>query len=276
MQAVTVKNKIAQKFNKAAQTYDNAAIIQQEVANRLFERLEFIKLNPEIILDIGAATGYCTGLLQKKYPKSRVIGIDIADELLKVATKKSSKIEYQCADMDELPFENNSVDIIFSNMTIQWSLDLEHTLREFNRVLKPNGLVFFSTLGVDTFKELREVSNNVNNFPDMHNIGDLLLTNNFYDPVVDMEHITLTYSKFENLLKDLRQTGTNLSLNQNKNILTKTDYKKLINNYEKFRHEDNRLALTYEVIYGLAWKKDLKKSSNPQEFNISVEDIVRK
>src|SRR5476651_1678543 len=113
-----------------------------------------------------------------------------------------------CGDAESLPFKSESVDFVFSNCTFQWFLDPLVALIEIQRILKPQGLLLFSTFGPDTLKELREsyqtidTEKHVNHFLDMHDIGDLLLHTQFLDPVMDMENITITYENCWELLQD--------------------------------------------------------------------------
>jgi malonyl-CoA O-methyltransferase len=157
------KKLIRQSFDAAAEHYDDVAVLQREVGQRLIERLELIKFTPQMILDVGAGTGFVSRKLDEFYKNSRVLSMDIAPRMLQVARSKDgwmSKLfgsqDYVCGDAEFLPFADNSVDLIFSNLTLQWCGELERVFAEFRRVLKPEGLLMFSTFGPDTLKELRE------------------------------------------------------------------------------------------------------------------------
>lgn len=257
------KQRIRQSFDDAAAQYDVAAVLQREVGQRLMERLELMRLVPKVVVDIGCGTGVSTVALLKKYRKAQIIGLDIAPNMLAMARKRTPwlrKLHCVCGDAEVLPLADASCDLLFSNLTVQWCEDLDRTFREFRRVLKPGGLLLFSTLGPDTLKELRQSwqavdrYNHVNAFTDMHDIGDVLVHAAFADPVMDMEVITLTYSDMIALMRDLKTLGAhNLSAGRPRNLTGKGRLRMLQTAYEKFRRSDGLLPATYEVVYGHAW-----------------------
>jgi len=262
------KADIARSFSLAAGTYDKHAFVQQEIANRLLERLDYLKKKPRLILDVGAGTGQHTRALQQKFPESTVIGIDIAQGMAQFAKSKQSwqfwknAPQYLCADAESLPFGKNSVDLIFSNFTLQWCADLELVFTEFKRIVKPNGMIFFSTLGPNTLHELKTsfatVDNNshVNEFVDMHDIGDYLLNCHFGDPVIDMEMITIHYPNVKSLLIDLKGTGAhNMSPLRLKGCLSKQQYLRMVAAYETLKQQNGLIPASYEVVYGHAWQQ---------------------
>lgn len=261
------KEDVARAFSLAAPTYDKAAFVQKEVGHRLLERLSLLKIQPRIILDVGAGTGSLTKALQAQYPKSTVIGLDIANGMVEYAKSNTKKHlwkqqpRYLCGDMEALPFAANRFDLIFSNFTLQWSLSLEQSFQEFKRILKPEGALFFSTLGPLTLHELKQswaqVDNksHVNEFMDMHDVGDLLLNTDLYNPVIDMEMITITYNNVSQLLQDLKNTGArNSNRLRNQGLTAKQALAKLHSAYERFKLNGVYPA-TFEVIYGYALKK---------------------
>jgi malonyl-CoA O-methyltransferase len=281
---------IKQAFNQAAASYDDAAVLQREVANRLNERLDYIKINPELILEIGSGTGYHTQLLTKRYPKSNVMSLDIAHAMLVSARGKTSwlqrirkKQHWLCADAEQLPLIDNSVDMITSNLTLQWCSNLDQTFSDFYRCLKPGGLIMFTTFGPDTLKELRaswrqvDNYNHVNAFLDMHDVGDALLRNGFSDPVMDAENITLTYKEVMKLMRELKAIGAhNVTLGRQRGLTGKDKLKKLFSAYEQFR-SGGVLPCTYEIVYGHAWKLDkpAKNTQHDQTVRIPLNTIKR-
>lgn len=278
------KKEIKRSFNDAASTYDEAAFFQREIADRLLERLDYIRINPAFILDLGAGTGYAAKLLEKKYKKAKIILFDLAEKMLvkSKATKKwFDHKRYVCGDAERLPFANNSMDLIFSNLMLHWTSDVEATIKEIHRVLKPNGLLLFSSLGPDTLFELKQSwaaidqGEHVHQFIDMHNIGDYLQRTHFLDPVIDMEFITLTYNDLRKIFLDLKDLGThNISKNRLKGLTGKTKFRKFVQAYEQYRTTEGMIPVTYEVIYGLGWGTEVNAQKN--EVSIPLSSIRKR
>ncbi len=256
-------------FSRAAKGYDASAVLQREVCARMLERLEYIKLKPACLLDAGSGTGWGGRQLAEKYPAAQVISLDIAMGMLQTAQSQSSwwkkliggnRIMPVCADVEALPLAANSVEMVWSNMALQWCNDLPGTFVELHRVMKVEGLLMFSTFGPDTLKELRlafsgvDDHNHLNRFADLHDIGDMLVQAGFSEPVMDMEYMTLTYNDVRAVLQDLKAIGAhNATQGRAQGLMGKSAFGRLLENYEKLRR-DGKLPATYEVIYGHAWK----------------------
>lgn len=263
-------------FEKAASSYDAAAVLQQEVANRLVERMDYMSMKPARILDAGTGTGFISQLLAGQYPKAKITALDIAFNMLKQAKIKRSikqrwnkQFNYINAEVENIPLADASVDLVISGLTIQWCQDLPKVFKEFKRILAPGGLLLFSSFGPDTLKELRqswaEVDElaHVNAFADMHDVGDALMQSGFADPVMDMEMLTMTYKDVKTVMRDLKQIGAhNVMQGRSHNITGKTKLQKMIQAYEQFR-VDNVLPVSHEIVYGHAWvpEVDHKESS---------------
>lgn len=278
------KNEIKTSFNNAAYTYDAAAFFQHEVANRLFERLDYINIEPKLILDLGAGTGYSVKKLEQRYKKAKIIAIDLAEKMLqksKEDTRWFDRKRHICADAEQLPLKEKTVDLIFSNLMLHWCNDIGGAIAEMKRILKPNGLLLFSTLGPDTLYELREswgkvdAKEHVHPFTDMHLIGDGLQKAHFKDPVMDMEFITVHYNNVKKILLDLKDLGThNITINRARGLTGKKKFDQFVHFYEQLRNEEGYIPLTYEVIYGTGWGQE--KSKQMHEVSISLDEIRRK
>ena len=271
-----LKRAIRRSFERAAPTYDAAAFLQKEVARRLDDHLDGVKVDPGLILDAGCGTGFAFDLLNARFPRARVIGLDIAHAMLREANVRHGRpsgwrgllnrfapqaahLVPLCGDLERLPLKSNSVDMAWSSLTLQWVDDLEATFRGVHRVLKPGGLFLFASFGPDTLKELRAASSgvdghhHVNSFVDMHDVGDALVHAGFSHPVMEMEHVTLTYAELSGLLRDLKAIGAHtVKQGGRSGLMGKTAWSRLAENYERFRR-DGRLPATYEVVYGHAW-----------------------
>ncbi|MES1980983.1 MAG: malonyl-ACP O-methyltransferase BioC [Pseudomonadota bacterium] len=271
------KHQMRRAFSRAAQQYDAAAVLQREVCKRMLERLDYIKLQPMRVLDAGSGTGWGTRQLAERYPAAQLVALDIAPGMLRVARDQSgwwrklfagSRQSLLCADIETLPLGAGSMELIWSNLAVQWCNDLPEAFSEMHRALKVDGLVMFSTFGPDTLKELRAAFhgadgyNHVNRFADMHDIGDMLVAAGFAEPVMDMEYITLTYDDVKAVMQDLRSIGAhNATAGRARGLMGKETWRKVLENYERLR-VGGRLPATFEVIYGHAWKPQPKKISD--------------
>ena len=268
------KRQVRRSFSRAARQYDAAAVLQREVCSRMLERLDYIKLQPARILDAGSGTGWGARQLAQRYPAAQVVALDIALGMLHAARDQSgwwrklftgNRQSPLCADVEALPLAANSVELIWSNLTVQWCNDLPATFVEMHRVLKVEGLLMFSTFGPDTLKELRlalngvDSHNHLNRFTDMHDIGDMLTHGGFAEPVMDMEYITLTYDDVKAVMQDLRSIGAhNATAGRAQGMMGKGAWNKVLGSYERLRR-DGKLPATFEIIYGHAWKPQPKK-----------------
>ena len=241
-----------------------------EIAARMFERLDYIKHEPQVILDLHCALGATSAALAKRFPNALVIQCDPAIELLrshspeKSLQKKllswfSKSSARLCAEAAALPIKTKSVDLVWSNI-FPLSFDAPEIIREAKRALKPGGLLMLSTLGPDTLKELRAAFSQVDSLPhiqpqvDMHDLGDMLAHEGFQTPVVDMEMVTLTYPDVKTIAHDLRAAGaTNLEPTRRETLTGKSRWAAVERAYEAKRHE-GRLPVTFEIIYLHAWR----------------------
>ncbi|WP_115304065.1 malonyl-ACP O-methyltransferase BioC [Legionella beliardensis] len=279
------KQEICNAFNQHAAHYEQAAKVQCEIGKRLFERLDYLKINPRFVLDLGCGPAIFTPLLKKKYPKARIVGIDLAYDMLQQAKSKQHfwrKWFLVNGDMTALPFMDGLFDLVFANQVIHWHDALSPLMRELNRVMKPNGCFMFSTLGPDTFKELKQAWSLVddyahtNHFIDMHDIGDCLLNERFLDPVVDMEYLTVHYNDLAQLVHSLKDQGVrNINSSRNPGLTAKGSWQAFQRNYQSFLTANGKFPLTYEVIYGHAWKGEQRKLEEGIETFIPVSKIGR-
>jgi len=216
----------------------------------MLERLDYVKLEPRRVLDAGS--GPPQRVLAKRYRSSQVVALDFSLGMLRSARSWRSFLSRDllvCGDMERLPVATGAVDLVWSNMALHWVADPAAALREFERVLAPQGLLMFSTLGPDTLRELRRTApGRVHEFLDMHDLGDLLVSAGFSAPVMDMEMLTLAYPSGDGLLKDLRESGqTNARRDRRRGLSGKGLAAAL--------RGAVAASATFEIVYGHAWKR---------------------
>jgi len=259
-------NAIRSSFDRAASSYDHHAVLQREIESRLLERIEFQRHEPAMILDLGCGTGSASRSLAGQFPQAGVIALDWAPSmLLKVSESMEAAhlptggLSRLCADMHSLPLAARSVDLIFSNLALQWSYDIPAVFREFRRIMKPDAMLIFTCFGPDTLHELKQAWRavddlpHVNDYPDMRDIGDELLAAGFREPVMDAERLTLEYPDVMSLMRELKGLGAHNVASQRLNGLTgKSRMNAMLRAYEPFRRED-RYPASYEIVYGTAF-----------------------
>ncbi len=263
------KRQARRTFSRAADSYDAHAVLQHEIADRLLERLDYVKLRPRRILDLGCGTGRASGALLRRYPGAEVVALDFALPMLAQARRRGRWLRRPravCGDMDCLPLAAQSFDLVFSSAAIQWSADPAGAIREMHRVLRPGGLLMFTSFGPDTLRELRiawaEVDGAVHahDFIDMHDYGDMLVAAGLADPVMDVERLTLTYADVHGLLRDLKAIGANnAAAGRARGLIGPARLRAFERAYERFRNAEGRLPASYEVIYGHAWGAEQRR-----------------
>ena len=279
------KRQARRAFSRAADRYDEVAQLQREIGQRMIERLELVTLQPARILDLGCGTGVATAELGRRYRKAEVVALDFALPMLQQARKRARWLRRPrclCADLEQLPLADRSVDLVYSNAALQWSNALDATFAELRRVLRPGGLLMFTTFGPDTLKELRAAWSaadgfgHVSQFLDMHDVGDALLRSGFADPVMDVDRMTLSYEHVSGLMRDLKVLGAHhVGSDRRPGLTGKGRMQAMQRAYEAFRH-DGRLPASYEVVYGHAWIGEPRARAAAGEFAIPIEGIGRR
>ena len=276
--------RVRRSFDRAAATYDAAAVLHAEVRGNLLARLDLMALTPRVVLDAGAGTGHAARALKRRYPKAQVIALDSSQRMLQAARRQQSWLrpfDRVCADAGNLPVANATVDLIISNLMLQWC-NPDQIFAEFRRVLAPHGLLCFTSLGPDTLRELRSAwravdsHTHVNQFIDMHDTGDALVRAGFAAPVLDVERYTLTYLDVRRVAADLKATGAhNSTMGRNRSLTGRRQFAALQAAYEPFRRE-GRLPATYEVVFAHAWTPAAgRPHSSRDPGSVSLDDVKR-
>lgn len=237
--------------------YSSAAVIAQEAGHEMLSRLDWMTLAPDRIVDVGCGTGAVSQQLQIKYPHATIISIDNVMDMLNYARQQTAS-RYVCADGSKLPFNKQSVDLIIANFLLPWTTDVAIFFQEWRRILKPDGMLMFTMLGLDTLKEWRSIFNRAEmpHLVDMHDVGDLLIQQGFADPVLDVCHYTTTYKSTKHLLHELKASG--MWFPQNTYI-----------------HDDNinALEVSYEIIHAHAFLPAFSPTNSNGETNIPLNHL---
>jgi malonyl-CoA O-methyltransferase len=249
-------------FARSAGSYDEAAFLARETGLRMGERLDYVKIAPHRVADIGCATGDGALALQKRYRNSQVVAIDYALPMLRVLQARTPRVlrllgrgpRLIGADVNALPVEGNSIGLVWSNLMFHWLTDPLPAFKEIHRALEIGGLLMFAALGPDTLKELRAAGQKVGagetarRFLDMHDLGDMLLAAGFTDPVMDMELIRVDYRSPRRFLADQRHLGVRDTLLGN---LPWQTWRRL---FDAATDAEGGLPMSYEIVFGHAWK----------------------
>jgi malonyl-CoA O-methyltransferase len=282
---------LRQRATRAAATFDQAAVLHREIGARMHERLDYIKLQPARVLDTGCATGGALAGLQARFPAAQLVALDHANAMVARAAPQQGALARLfkrhaplgvVADMAQLPLADASFELVWSNLALHWLNDPAPAIGEARRVLKGDGLYMFATLGPDSLKELRAAcaqvdgqvdghdgaqALQVHRFSDLHDIGDVLVAKGFATPVMDMETLTLTYRSAQALFADLHLSGsTNAMIGRARGLMGKSRRAALVAALEaqaKLR-ADGQIALSFEVIYGHAWKPQPQAARSAQ------------
>ncbi len=257
------KARMIAAFNQAAPQYEAAARLQKEIAQRLLERLHNANVQPHIVVDLGCGVGTLTRELARLYRKAHLYALDIAPAMLAQARQQAprwfSRQHFCCADAARLPLATASVDLLVSNLMLQWCTDYAQVFKECARVLKPDGMLLFSSFGPDTLKELRDswavVDNapHVNAFVDLHALGDAMQQAGLRQSVMDVDWLTMTFVDLPSALRHLKKIGAHNVLSQrSRGLLGKQKYQHLLRALAAYQHADGRIPATYEVTYGYA------------------------
>ena len=251
--------------------------LRREVAARMHERLALVKIVPRQVLDAGCGAGADLALLQKTYPAAQIVGIDAAPAMAEAARMPApalralnqmlsrllpakAGVDALCGDFGNLPFGPNSLDLVWSNLALHWHPQPDRVFAEWRRVLRVEGLLMFSNFGPDTFSELRTAFAAMDETPhalpfvDMHDFGDQLVEAGFSTPVMDMERITVTYDTAAALLADVRAFGGNPLATRARGLVGRAAWQRMLDALERQRRPDGKLGLTFEVIYGHAFR----------------------
>ena len=283
------RRQVQRNFARAANDYDAVSVFQREIARRLLERLDFVKISPSRILDVGCGTGFDLSALSERYKTAQIVGLDASLPMLQSGVSERSlmrrvmpflhtnKSSLLCGDATNLPVKSASIDFIWSNLLLHWVDNPAAALREMHRTMAVGGLLMFATLGPDSFKELKasfsEAHQQTNRpahphthpFYDLHDYGDLLLECGFSDPVMDVDRLTMTYPSLSNLLLDLKRNGGSCAASARaKGLMGKATFAAMQAAYTK-KAAGGVFPVSFEIIFGHAWKEAPLKTDDGRD-----------
>jgi len=285
--AADSQNRVRQVFNRRRPQHSGAQGLAYNTATELMDRLAPVRVTPQRIIDLGCGTGDLSRRLARMYPQATVFGFDFAlAPLAEVSGRRlfGRRPRPAAADAQQLPLADASVDIVVANLLVEWLDDSAALFREIRRVLRPEGVVMYATLGPDTLTELREAwaavdsSSHIHDFADMHDIGDAMLAAGLRDPVMDVDRVCWRYSALAGLAREIRALGgANLRSDRRRGLLTPRSLRRLDDAYSE-RAEDGQLLATWEIVYGHAWGAQTARPSygDAQEFHVPITSIGRK
>jgi len=263
---------VRRAFSRAAAHYDQAAVLQREVGARLAETLDYLEDRvPQVVVDVGCGPGHAAASMQKRWPQAQVLALDLALPMLQQARRNAGgwrppvfpfprRVDAVCADARALPLRDGSVDVLFSNLCLQWVEDLPAVFAGFRRVLKPDGLLLVSTFGPDTLFELRgafgeaDDAPHVSLFPSIGQFGDALIAAGFKNPVLDRDEFTQHHADLGGLMRELRTLGaTNAMVDRRRSLTGRARFARAALAYDVLRDAGGQLPATWEVIYAHAW-----------------------
>jgi malonyl-CoA O-methyltransferase len=270
-------------FDRNAGRYERHAALEQEVGKRLLERIDHRRCEPRRILDLGCGTGDASRQLKQAFRKARVVGLDLSPRMLARQQGKSSLIRplgAVCGDIGRLPFRDQAFDLVFSNMAAYWLPDPAVLFEEVRRVLQPEGLLLFSTLGPGSLSRLQRIADDAGteaclpSFPDILVLGDALFAAGFREPVMDVDNIALEYPSLAAMTEELEATGLAMLLddwNLLKSAAKRPDH-------AKAPAGSARYPLDFEIVYGTAFgppESQPRKTDQGDIATISVDSLLK-
>ncbi len=277
------KKLVSLAFGRAAHRYEKSAALAAYVGERMLERLEGVRLTPKTVLDLGANTGVFTRALKQRYRRADVVAVDIAEPMMRILRKKSrfwQRPHAVVADADALPFKEQTFDAIFANLVLPWMPDFSATLRALHRVMRPQGLILFSTYGPDTLAALRMAWEGIDTTPHTMDFYDMpvwaqaLSQAGFTDPVLESESCTLLYDDAQALFEEIRNVGANNKNPRRKRGLQgKNAWRRFLDAFQNISQQDDAFLAKAEVLIGHAFAKTAQAPERAHETTISIDTL---
>lgn len=276
---------VRRRADDAAKSFDTADFVHTVTRDGLLERMQPLVVKPARILDLGAATGSAAARLRKRYGSAHLVSLDLSFNMLRQAQRKRpwlsrARSSFVQADAARLPIEDQSIDLVFSNLLLPFTGHPQPIFEEVARVLRKDGVFAFATLGPDSLLELRRAwahvddQVHVSQFPDMHDVGDGLVAAGLRDPVLDVDRLAVEYDNVGRLLSDLRTVGARNTLQQRRrSLLGKGTFAKMQSALSG-ASGDGKIRLELELVYGHCWGGGARM--DPSNYTIDASSIPRR
>lgn len=256
----TFTQKVRKAFTDSAKQYDILTSLHKEIGRELVKKT--LKLDAQVIVDVGCGTGYAANKAKFFYPDSTIIGLDIAEGMLVKAQElhEGIAIDWIQADAQYLPFKNNSVDLLLSNLAYQWAADLNKAFAEAYRSLKQKGVLNITLFGGRTCHELFDALLSTNKefkyriIPTVDDVRTAMSQAGFDDIKVDFELIKIEFGSIHDLLGWLRDIGAN-NMGDNKQFLGKDMLARANEHYRRIHSYNQGICASFEVIWAYGRKK---------------------
>lgn len=251
--------------------------LHTEIAGRMAERLALIRQRPRQVLDWWSDRSGSADALALHCPQALRRETDASGRVRGGAARPWWQ-RWRSANEPAAGTGQAPVDLLWANMALHWADDPDALLAQWHAALAVDGFLMFSCLGPDTLHELHALYQRMGwgqpgrPFPDMHDIGDGLVKVGFADPVMDMEKLRLTWDSPQALLDELMTLGRNTHPQRHAGLRSRSWHTALITGLEQLRGPDGRLGLTFEVIYGHAFRP-LPRPAVTRETSISLDDM---
>jgi malonyl-CoA O-methyltransferase len=271
---------IRRRFDRAAAGFDDVDFVHAVTRDGLVSRLEPVQVAGRTILDLGSATGSTGQRVRRRFRRPHVVSLDLSRAMLGEAKRKKrrlSKSSFVQADAHHLPFADAVFDLVIANQLLPWIVDVPGLFREVARVLADGGVFAFATLGRDSFREIAAAwarvdgAQHVHRFPDMHDIGDALVRAGLRDPVLDVDHLAVTYSDADRLFGDLTATGARNALaGRSRGLAGRARFGAMT----QALYAGEKICLDLELVYGHCWGPGPKQGAG--EFRVDAGRIARR
>ena len=247
--------RIRRAFDRAAARFARTDFLHAEIRGRMLEQLQWVRIEPDRIVDAGAGSGAARTELNRRFPNARIVALDSSIGMLRCGGG-----ERICGDIQQMPLADGCAQLVFSNLALHWCPAIGAALAEFRRVLGSPGLLFFSMFGPDTLKELRQARraaglvDEPETLLDMHHLGDALVRGGFADPVMSAERFPVRYADYSLLERDLRECGASRAMMPRGSGLSGRSRRRIVERtFNAGRDAQGAVPVSIEVVYGQAW-----------------------